>query len=122
LELDVSLPEKIVIEDFDLCVIFGNIFDNAIEAVQKCPENQRKITLKVFIKNQNFVLSMQNDFIGEIKHKKDKIATSKADSILHGIGLSNVTQVVEKYQGDYEYYPEVQQFCVKIRIPLREEQ
>ncbi|MGL6229512.1 MAG: sensor histidine kinase [Culicoidibacterales bacterium] len=119
LQIDISLPSGLVIADFDLCVIFGNLFDNAIEAVKKCPPNQRTIVVRSYLKNQNFVLRMENDFLGEIKQKNKRIMTSKQDKILHGIGLTNVTAAVHKYAGDFSYTPVQQQFVVRIRIPLQ---
>ncbi|MGL5382467.1 MAG: GHKL domain-containing protein [Culicoidibacterales bacterium] len=116
--MDLRIPAKLNIADFDLCVIFGNLFDNAIEAVKKCPLDQREIHVQAYLKNENFVLVMANDFVGELKQKNQRLVTSKQDEVLHGIGLGNVIQVVEKHGGMCNYYPENQRFFVKIRIPL----
>ncbi len=115
---EIEIPKEISITDFDLCVIVGNLFDNAIEATQKCPHSLRRIRMKAKIIQQNMLIVVENNFSGELVQRGDRLITSKADGILHGVGLSNVELISEKYNGDFTYYIKEKQFIATVRLPL----
>ena len=57
---DARIPVKLSISDLDLCVILGNLFDNAIEASVKLPESQRLIRLYMDMKGSQLYISFTN--------------------------------------------------------------
>ena len=89
------------IDSFDVCTIFGNILDNAIEAAAKVQSPcQRIIRLQGALRADRLMITCTNPYTGKLKPLGDLFATGKADAKLHGIGLSNVKRSAEKYGGE----------------------
>lgn len=88
------------LEDIDLCAIFGNILDNAMEAARQCssPE-EREIFLHSSQAADHVLITCSNHYSGKLRLSSDLPATTKADHLHHGIGLSSVRHCVEKYGG-----------------------
>lgn len=85
----------------DLCVIFGNTIDNAMEACGKLDDNTDK-TIKVECKcNSGFMfVNMSNPVDKPVDIKSNKIKTTKADKSLHGFGLYSLDKVVKKHNDE----------------------
>ena len=106
-------------ESVDICSIFSNILDNAVEACQKVEPGNRFITIKGKIAKNYFVIKAENSKVGEIKKdEKGNLETSKEDKTRHGLGTKIVEESVEKYGGNIEYYDEEDRFRVVILIPI----
>ncbi|MEN8078791.1 ATP-binding protein [Clostridioides difficile] len=101
LDLDIKLPEKINIDDFDICVLYGNLLDNAIEACERIEDNNQEkyIKLKSIIKGDHLFINIKNTNNKNLDLKCEKLLTSKKDKDNHGIGLVNIKRTVEKYNG-----------------------
>ena len=109
---------KIVIEDEDLVVILANLLNNAIEACEKC-EEKKTIKLKFVIEENLIVLSVKNTCSHPIIYSDNEIKTSKKDEPeMHGIGIKNIIQIIEKYNGEYVIKNENNEFSFSIIIPL----
>lgn len=88
------------IEDMDLCTILGNILDNAIEAASQMPNPEDRSVLIKGRKTANlYIISCSNFYTGEVHFSGGLPRTTKADGECHGIGLTSVHRVVEKYGG-----------------------
>ena len=96
-EIEGRMPNAIQLEAIDICTIFSNALDNAIEAVTLIPDVQKRwINLK--IQNQGEILFLQ--FTNPMLKCENKgMKTMKKDSINHGFGLQNIRMAAEKYQG-----------------------
>ncbi|MCC0656524.1 sensor histidine kinase [Clostridioides sp. ES-S-0123-01] len=118
--VDINFLECNFIEMADVCSIFSNMIDNAIEACNKIYDTniQKKIKLRGTIINRLFVIKCENTKINEIILKNNKIITDKKDSFLHGIGISSIKSSVEKYNGNIEIYSDKNKFTTTIYIPL----
>ena len=97
---------------FDLNVILGNLLENAIEAAMKTEEKQLDIDIK--LKQGVMRIKIENSFSGRIKKGRQGLLTTKEKKEQHGIGLSNVRKIVEKYNGIMEICPSDNIFCVKL--------
>ena len=97
-ECDVQMPKTCCINEFDLCVLLGNILDNALEACGRMQQEECR-----FIKIQ--AKAVKKCFLIEVKNSIDRTEmfakgfTRKGDSQEHGIGLLNVGDVVHGYHG-----------------------
>lgn len=121
LNLDINIPSQLSISDFDLCILVGNLIDNAIEASQKiAPTGHAYIQVKSAIINQNFIFDIKNNFDGVVNLTPQKILTTKKDKLNHGLGLSNVHSTVNKYQGTCQFTFHEDIFSSLIMIPLEE--
>ena len=103
------------IEPLDISTLFGNGIDNAIEASEKLPEDQRVILIKAG-QVQNFVsILIENNCSDEV-HTDGH--TTKADKFLHGFGISNMKKAAEKYSGTCTTTQANGKFDLKILLPL----
>ena len=86
----------------DIYVFLGNALDNAMEAIAKSAVEEKKILFS--IKSSKGVVSVQvsNYFDGNVEIKDGKVQTSKTDKAFHGIGLSSIRKITEKYGGMLE--------------------
>lgn len=102
IKLDCSLevPAEIFVEGTDLCIILGNLLDNALEAVQKLPEGEgRRIRLTVRLTRGVLLITVENPYAGDISvDSRGKIRSSKTGE--HGIGLISVERTAAKYDGE----------------------
>lgn len=116
LDLDIRIPKKIKIEDFDICVIYGNLLDNAIEACKRIDKDNKYIKLKSVVKGDYLYLNIKNTYIGNIKIKENNFITTKKDKSNHGIGLKSIQNSVKKYNGDIQISYDEKEFQVSIII------
>lgn len=94
-------------KDTDITVIFGNIFNNAIEAAKKSKE--KKVRFRAGQLNELMSFQLSNTL-------EDGVTTLKND--FKGIGLKNVQKCVEKYQGEIDFEVEGNWFQVKLMLPV----
>ena len=111
-----KIPEGTPASDIDLCVIIGNLLDNAIEENRRLTPGERFIRVYIGKKNTQFYLTVTNAS-GKKKSKVDaRFISSKG--IDHGFGLSRVEAVVKKYGGYFSADSEDGGFTVELLIPL----
>lgn len=108
-----TLPQGLNISSFDLTVIFGNLIDNALQAVSLVPEN-KFIDLALHYSKGMMLIKVSNPFINEIKKSGDKVITTKKDKKNHGYGLTSVKEAVEKYDGTIDIIPDNNIFTVTV--------
>ena len=100
-KLDLQIPQGLLINEAYICTILGNSLDNAIEACKKQLKGQRTIKIIISYLKTNLFISIINTHEGNIKvDKNKKIITSKENSNNHGLGLKNIKEAVEKYNGE----------------------
>ena len=104
------------IESLDISTLFGNGIDNAIEASEKLPEEQRVILVKAG-RVQDFVSILIENNCSSEEHTDGH--TTKADKFLHGFGISNMKKAAEKYGGSCTTTQESGKFTLKILLPVR---
>ena len=85
----------------DICSLFGNALDNAIEAVLKIDDKEKRlIKINVFQKGEHIVSKISNTFLeGELKYKNEKLLTTKNDLDFHGFGIQSIKATTRKYEG-----------------------
>ena len=105
------------INPFDLSIIFGNAFDNAVEAVLKVKEaDRREIYIKIAEKDEMVILRFEN-YMSETINNIHDLKTSKEDKMYHGFGLKNIKSAVSKYHGIVNIDIQNKKFCLNILIP-----
>lgn len=92
-------------DDGDLYCLFGNIIDNALEAVKAIKEEQRRvINLVVKARGNMLVIQSDNYFDGERAFEGGLPVTTKADRNYHGFGMRSIRMIVHKYEGELTVY------------------
>lgn len=117
--VDMTVPPALQIADTDLTVMIGNLYDNAIEANLKIPdEGKRFINIKILFDGGNLLFLFENAAPEEERSGQRGVwRTSKKDSSMHGIGLQNIDRIVQMYGGYLEREQKEQVFCCRIRMP-----
>lgn len=89
-----------ILTPVDLCIIFGNTLDNAIEACLNIKNNNPK-NINVSVKqNRDYIfITFTNPCAENVAIKNDTILTTKENTEIHGIGLYSIKQVLKKYDG-----------------------
>lgn len=112
----VNLPEKLPVSDVDLCIILGNILDNAIEGCEKIPEEERFLRVYMAVVRQQLYISIQNSAKEEPDFEERHYITTKRGN--HGLGLNRVRILVEKYQGFLNLQNEPGIFACEVTLPI----
>lgn len=108
---------SVPILETEIITIIGNILDNAIEATQKIDENEKQyIDFIIKSSDSSLVIKCENSFNETPKVFKDNFITIKKDAVHHGIGLKNVKDIVNKYNGQIKTTYENNIFIISIDI------
>ncbi len=109
------LPENLRISSMDLCTIFSNLLINAIEAVAKIGDyNKRIVNIKIKLLDNNIIVYISNPVSKKVNIINNKLLTTKKDKGQHGYGSLNVEECVERYNGNISYSCNGDYFTVEI--------
>ncbi len=112
-----SIPEVLSFEETDLCVILGNILDNAIEASEKITKSCRRIELKMEYRPNSLFIVVKNKYAGRLSiDQRGKLLTTKEEKSSHGIGIRSTERIARKYQGIVTIEPENDEFEIRILL------
>lgn len=103
------------IDDDDIVIILSNLFNNAIEACEKCEE--KTVKMKLMKEADDIIISVRNTYNGELCEEDGELRTLKSDREEHGIGIRNIIEAVEKYDGSYSISHDDREFSFSITIP-----
>ena len=106
------------LSDIDIYSLFGNILDNAIEAVMKLPVKERLIDLTVRTVGEMLSIHAENLFDGALVYGEGEIVTSEPNGAEHGFGLRSIRRIVKKYAGEAVISVEDKIFYLDIVIPF----
>lgn len=99
IKINLAISRGLAVNPKDLSVILGNVLDNAYEALSKC-KGTRILNIDVHEAKGILIMNIGNTYEGKLKPNGTLYCTTKADVPGHGIGLRNVSKVIEKYNGD----------------------
>ena len=114
-DINAEFPKNTNIQPYDLCTILSNLLDNAVEAVER---TGRKGNISLTIRKINYFLMIRiaNSCIGKNNSFDALPKTTKEDKTMHGWGLQNVQQTVQKYGGTLKFRQEENQFIVDVMM------
>lgn len=106
-------------EDCDVYALFGNILDNAIEAVRQVEDPElHVIALTVDTKDDFLIIECENYFSGKLVFDDGLPLTTKSDSQNHGFGTHSIRTLSEKYDGTFKLSVQDDIFTLSILIPI----
>ncbi len=110
------VPKTLAVSDIDLCVVIGNLIDNAVESCEKvAPENQF-IRLYIGIFQKQLYLSVSNATSETVRKLDEQYISTKRGN--HGHGLKRINKIVDKYGGFVNRKNEPGVFVTEILLPL----
>ena len=112
----VKVPEQIAVEDVDMCVILGNLLDNALEACVQTQEFQRFLRIYMTVNGSQLYLSVQNSAREEPGFNQRNYITEKRGN--HGLGMKRVKAAVDRYGGYLNLANEPGIFAAEVTMPL----
>ena len=113
-----QVPENLSINEVDLCVIIGNLLNNALESCDKIPEDKdRFIRIYIGVLKEQLYISVSNS-AGDKARKLGRGAYLSAKGEGHGFGLKRIDALVEKYGGYLNRQDEPGVFATEIMLPL----
>ena len=111
-ETQIDLPEENSVSDMDLCVLFGNGIENAINACKDIPKSEDRF-IKIVCKDKKDKLFIQitNPFENTVQFVDDMPVSSKEH---HGLGTKSIAAIAQKYGGVYSFTAEDGIFTLSI--------
>ena len=114
--VDAHIPVKLTMSELDLCVILGNLFDNAMEASLALPPQERLIRVYMDMKGTQLYISFTNfTATGKLRKVGKGFRTTKGEG--HGFGLVRMDAIVERLDGYLSRNSEAGAFTTEILIP-----
>lgn len=97
----------------EICSLFGNLLDNAVEACGRAPE-RKEICVNIRRQNQMLFVEIRNTVKEKPIRKGRHFMTWKQDQDMHGYGLRSVERIVKEYDGLITCEPEGDEFVVTV--------
>lgn len=95
-----NIPEDIKISGVDLCIVFGNLVENAMESCKKQTSGKRFIDIKAKPVGAQLAIMIQNSYDGEVVKTDEGFLSSKHEG--YGIGISSVRGIAETDGGSFD--------------------
>lgn len=117
IEVKGFISEDLPIMQRDLCTITANLVRNAVNAASSLENG--KILFEIKQGEKYISIHMENNFEGDlILNQKGIPETKQKDKRNHGIGLKNVVDIVQKYNGEYEIDVKDKNFVIEIFLGI----
>lgn len=113
-DVQINIPEDLYFNNFNICVILGNLVDNAVREASKSEE--KLLSIKMQIKQEVLLIFIENSYSGKILEKKNGLQTTQTELAIHGIGLENVKKVVLANGGEIKTDYTSDRFCVQVLL------
>lgn len=97
--VEASLPEKLAIEEGDLVSLLINMLDNALEAAVQV-DGDRRVEIHMSVSQKFLVIACKNTYAGTVfAESRGNIRSTKPNPEQHGIGMTQMRHIAEKYGG-----------------------
>ena len=108
--LRAELPHILPISESDLCVLLSNALENALHA---CKGADDSIEVQTYEKNEKFFLQVVNDCREAVRFKDGIPVTDRPG---HGICMSSICAIVERYDGLYSFSVREGKFVLRVSL------
>ena len=112
--IDSNMIEDIPFKDGETISLLGNLLDNAIEACERMKSAEKWVTVRINRRYCLFYIEIENSIEEHPKANGQLLVSTKMDKRIHGYGLKNVHQIVDKYDGTYSYQIKENSFFTSI--------
>lgn len=116
MDIDIQIPKQLYNKNFNICVILGNLVDNAIREASKSDE--KYLSVRVREQKDVLLIFIENSYANTILKEDGKFKTSQENAAIHGLGLKSVQQIVESCEGDMKIGYTENRFQVQVLLYL----
>lgn len=113
-EMDVRVPEELVIRDIDWVAILANIFENAIHGCLCSGISENKIKIYINQKGNKVVIQCRNTSNSEVKFRNGLPVSDKGG----GIGVSSIIKAASRYDGETDFVIKDNMFITSILLNI----
>lgn len=107
--------QEVNIDRYDLCVVLGNMLDNAIEASKRVKmAEDRYMLIKIYSNESALIIHILNHMESEVAH----LQSQKSNPDFHGIGLTNIARICDKYGGNMTIETQHKTFNNMVLLPF----
>lgn len=104
----------------DLCSIFGNALDNAIECAKRMVDaDKRVVKVYVYTQNQFAIIRFENFYDQDLQFEDGLPRTTKGNELLHGFGLRNIRENAARYGGTISVHTDNGCFQLVVLLPIK---
>ena len=104
------------IDSIDFSALLSNLLDNAIEA--SADEKEPEIAVVISRRRDFETILVKNRISASVLKANPELASTKPDSSSHGLGVSQIRSISEKYGGMCDFFEEDGYFCAASFIPV----
>ena len=117
-EAQIAFGEELPVDDLTLCVIIGNLLQNALEANGKCADDR---FIRLYVKSEGAALRImvENRYDGNLKREDDRLLSTKKDG---GLGMISIRRLLEDPKDDFDYYDKGDTFTAMVYLSPRKKQ
>lgn len=112
-----KVRDDLNIDHVDLCAVFSNLLENAVEASEVCGDD-REIVISASVYQDAFMIVISNPYNQSVT--KGIMKTCKQNTEQHGFGIRIVREIVERYQGELGISSTDAEFCAKVIMHEKE--
>lgn len=112
---DINIPENLNFPVYDVTVVLGNLFDNAVNALSKV-EEERYISVNIKYSKGRLIIKIINSFNEILLKRNGKFYTTNSEKENHGFGIENVYNVAKKYDGEIDIKAKKNMFQVIVLL------
>ncbi len=113
----VVLPPELSVADYDLCVLLGNLLDNAIEGCDSQKEGERRfLRIYIGVLREQLYLTVTNSHNVPVKREGGRYHSTKASD--RGLGMMSIDSIVSRYHGYVNRKNDESVFVTEVLLPM----
>lgn len=110
------------VSDMELCIVLGNLLENALDASRVVPPEQRFVRARSHVQGNFLSLRIENGYSGLFEeHEGEYLSTKRRDDSqrpVRGIGLSSVKSICEKHEGMMKIEVAPLEWCASVLLTI----
>lgn len=116
LNIKLDLPDRVPIDDLSLCIVIGNLLENALEACKRFEGPEKFISLKGRWIDDYLMLMVENSYNGQIREHNGKLLSSKKSG---GLGILSIKKVLNHPNDEFEIDYNEKTFTAMVKMTSR---
>lgn len=104
------------LDDYDLCNLISNLFDNAIRAVAYTDIEDKTISITLSKRGDYYTVETVNPIEESVLKTNPELISTKSDKVSHGYGMKITREIANKYNGSIDYFEEDKSFHFLVHL------